>query len=812
MAKKKKKQVFTASQQETAQSRSVLERYHQIAGDLRKSASRKQVEEVMGEINALPEAAQMALAKALSREQHTDAADLLVGINELGSQKNARKEAKRSLIQLESQRIYPNWKAPVEAPMNAEVFVPISLRRFWKGQVTDTFKIGQVDMLLCWEQGTGYKRLLVMGFLLDFKAEGVKDFLTYEERKDDFDDIVGHMPAEVPLKSCSLAEGSRLLRRALDVTEQFGRKLPADYRRNQSLITQLILEAPGLEDVEEEEEKFDFLDEDEDELEVGPDLSGLEPTAVVTNFVDFWARDEFELAYRLLSSDSPLREGLSEEEWSEQRAIWAEEHDTGDLKPDFAEERKTQKSKLWLPRMRDNEADGNTRIIEAGWSIDLEDEVVVDEDADEESFEQDEGERDDAPASKRLLELPTASAIYRETGRHWFLASYTLVKDEGEWRIQSITDEAALLRQLSVEALSARVNEINRDLNEYMRKHQPARIKRLSSDKTLSLLSGMMTMMMRLSYVVDAFIAKDAEVDLSVAQSLASILSILESYERSLFFMDYIAQHSSDEKQRIANLRATATMRQLLSRQYDDEGYEELAGRFREMAEQEYLELLEIEEDAALHISLAEVLLGGERLVEAEDHLLRAKDLTTGIEDLAHIEMHLGEVAMDRGLLEEGLTHYQRIAEMLPNEAESWVDLAKVYIELDNQQEAKKHFRHAIALDPRDADTYLEFSEMFQKAGAFEKAIEVLEEGQKANPDSIDLSVMLVTLFLQIDDRPGLERAVNHLARLDPHFPGLAMIRSVLSLMKTAPKGSAAKTGLPLIIMPPRTERPKKRH
>ncbi|HLY30946.1 MAG TPA: hypothetical protein VKQ36_07950, partial [Ktedonobacterales bacterium] len=68
--------------------------------------------------------------------QHTDAADLLIAINELGQQKNARKEAKRSLIQLQSQRIYPNWKPPaefrrnlplipepvLEAPVNGQLF------------------------------------------------------------------------------------------------------------------------------------------------------------------------------------------------------------------------------------------------------------------------------------------------------------------------------------------------------------------------------------------------------------------------------------------------------------------------------------------------------------------------------------------------------------------------------------------------------------------------------------------------------------------------------------------------------------------
>ena len=69
MAKKKKKPVLSTSQVDTAQVHEILERYHQAASLLRKTTSRKQAEEALGEINGLPEAAQVALAKALAREQ-----------------------------------------------------------------------------------------------------------------------------------------------------------------------------------------------------------------------------------------------------------------------------------------------------------------------------------------------------------------------------------------------------------------------------------------------------------------------------------------------------------------------------------------------------------------------------------------------------------------------------------------------------------------------------------------------------------------------------------------------------------------------
>ncbi len=50
-----------------------------------------------------------------------------------------------------------------------------------------------------------------------------------------------------------------------------------------------------------------------------------EPEDVVYEFIEAWTDGEYEFAYELLSSDSELREGLSQEEWVERRRAWAEQ-------------------------------------------------------------------------------------------------------------------------------------------------------------------------------------------------------------------------------------------------------------------------------------------------------------------------------------------------------------------------------------------------------------------------------------------------------------------------------------------------------
>ena len=131
---KKKDQKISVSQEDDAQAQSVLGQFHQIAKELHSSTDQKEAETALTAITSMSEGAQMALLKALSRERHTDAADVLTAINELSPIKNIRKEAHRSLIRLEQEKIYPQWEAPIErTPVLAvqDIYASSTPPRFW---------------------------------------------------------------------------------------------------------------------------------------------------------------------------------------------------------------------------------------------------------------------------------------------------------------------------------------------------------------------------------------------------------------------------------------------------------------------------------------------------------------------------------------------------------------------------------------------------------------------------------------------------------------------------------------------------------
>jgi hypothetical protein len=95
-------------------STAVFEHYHQVAHHLRMSKDQKQAETALAEITILPERAQIALLKALAKDHQVDAADILTALHELSPLKIVRKEARRSLIQLESTKISPRWEPPLD--------------------------------------------------------------------------------------------------------------------------------------------------------------------------------------------------------------------------------------------------------------------------------------------------------------------------------------------------------------------------------------------------------------------------------------------------------------------------------------------------------------------------------------------------------------------------------------------------------------------------------------------------------------------------------------------------------------------------
>jgi tetratricopeptide (TPR) repeat protein len=757
MSKKKTAQI-SVSQEEHTQAQHVFEHYQQIANDLHASKNQQQAETALAEVNNLPESAQIALLKELAKENQVAAADVLTAINQLSTLKSVRKEARRSLIRLEGAKIYSRWESPVDRTLAIR---PLQLTtnppRFWKGLVSDTRAEGEVQLLLFWEQGDDYKDVRILGFLLEFWHDGVKDFFTSVDRKRGIDKFIADVRESMPdveMKDCSLARGRRLLQEALAANQRSGTTPYKDYRFNLSLIKQLILEAPDL------EEDADLDEEEEEEEEESVDLHGLDPEAVVADFVEYWVDEDYGIAYDLLSQDSPLREGLSRDEWIERRESWAADAHPDSLQPNFLYEHEPPKPMFWLPNPVIVNYTIKYKKVEASWSIRL----------------------DETPLKDTLPELPKATAIYEETGRHWFWSSYALVQENDDWRIQNMTDEGLLTHELSAEDLQAKIDELENLAKEFAGRYTPEEAIQLRGKEASDYFTGVIRHIILFVNYTDALVEK-LPLDRPLYEQAAAWMATLGYYERCLVYLLPLTQQLSPEQG--LWLRRMADVQRAFSENLSEEGDEEHAEHCLELAIEALQESLTIENSFEAHISLAELFIEqDEQLDEAKEHLRQAKGLITKPEEEAHVELHLGEIAAKEEEFEEALTHYQRTVELQPNSSDAWFDLGETHEALEHFEEAETSYKRAIELEPDSPGYYYTLSELYLKNDQSWRAKQVLEQGLAANPDSAAMHIYIVGFYIGREDYSQADIFMSEAERLEPDSLIIHSFRLVLNALR----------------------------
>jgi hypothetical protein len=782
MAKKKMTRI-SVSQEENVQAQHIFEQYHEIANSLRATQDQGQAETALAEVNSLPESTQVALLHQLSKEQQVDAADVLIAINEMSPLKSVRKEARRSLLRLESAKIYPSWEPPIDRSPAINAVQPlIHPPRFWQGIAEGTRTTSSVQLLLLWEQGEDYKEVRILGLYLEFRREGIKEcFTNLVDSKRTAEKFLAEIKAkmeDVAWRNCELVEVHRLLRSALAVHARRGTKPPAEYQAHVPLINQLILEA--------EEAAFD---------EESSDPYNFDAMHVVGTFVNVWAEQDYDLAYDFLSEDSALREGLSREDWIKRRETWAAEAAPNDFEPSYIYERKQHKSQLWLPGSFNMSYAATYKEIETGWSI----EMV------------------DTPANETLPELPRATLIYEESNRHWFWASYTLVQEHGAWRIQSMTDEGMIAPNFSVDDLEDELDELSEQLGAITDKYTLAEVEKLKDEVAKTHFQELLTRVMQTIYFIDVLIKK-LPFDQSNYEFAARRMAALGHHERCLAYLTPMIRRFPHK--RALYLRQKAHVEQRLSEDYSEQDNDERAEHYDALARQSMREALAIEDTFEVRVFLAELLVGNDEVDEAEEHLLQAKKQLADLEEntLRHgrivvdargeeillaeeegdIEYHLGEIADLREDYADALSHYQRAAELLPDVANAWYAVGTAHRELEHFEEAEGSFKRAIELDPEKAGYYNTLSKLYADNEQFSEAIQILEEGLAANPDSAFLHVAMAALYTDMGNLRQAETFMHKAERLNPESPSLHALRGAFNKKKLEQKQFANQFSKPV--------------
>lgn len=759
MAKKKQGQA-AISQDDSAQAQAVLARYHQIASQLRASKTPQQIEAALAEINRLPAGAQFALLKELAKELEVDAADVLAAIHEFGALKEARKEARRSLIRLEGAKVYPAWEAPqVQIFEESEQLTIAVPARFYKGLYSDSYDSGEMQLILCWETGEDYREVRMLVFLLEFWHDGIKDFFTQVESKRSFANLLPRISAslgDIPLKECTLEKGIRLLEEARAINAKYRTKPHRDYTRHLALINHFIPQSLI------EQTRNSAEENDEEEFEDEAELSDLTPTEIATAFIENLLEADLALAYHTLAHDSPLRENLTKQAWVERSQQWLDQFLPGKLHPGFVHLREAPKSKIWLLG-RAKKDSATTAEVETGWSVEFE--------------EMPQG-------SDRLPEWPTPLIAYPLTGRYWFWASFTLIQTEDGWRIQNIIDKAAETLALSPDEIHKKMSELDRSWDKATGHINLNKFKHMKGEEQLQLAREFLLPISQMMYYHDALSRVEPKNRKHHADAAGLAILLAEPEHRLLHLEALVEQFPEDHLslyQRIAE-----THRQLAD-EYAEEALDEDEDELFHLkqAEKALFALLELEENVDTRIAIAEVLIQqGERLDEAKSQLLQAKKETDKPDEEAHIELHLGEIAKEQEQPELALLHFQRAAELQPEVASYWETLAKAQQEQNLFEEAETSYKRAIELEPHEVDHYSNLGLFYKDTNQPAKALQILKDGLAANPDSALMHTILATVYMMEQDFEQAEKLLAKAERLEPGAEAIAGIRELLDLQQ----------------------------
>ncbi|HEX5957941.1 MAG TPA: hypothetical protein VFY92_04700, partial [Hyphomicrobiaceae bacterium] len=395
----------------------------------------------------------------LSGEQAHAAADVANALGELEPRAEVARQARRSRIRLRSAGVAPSLVIPAAAaPTVLPADAPLDRPLLAEAYVSRTRDTGELNLITAWQEGRDANQLQPWAFLLDFWREGVKDVIHMEPmRRSRFQrEVIEGMRSEqqATLVPLTWAQARRLVQDALAVNAWRGTSPAEEFEHHRAQFERLLLAEPA-----DEAQAAEIAAEDERFAREGDRpfiATDIESDEMVVNWIGAWSLGDYGLAYDLLSDDHPIRRAQSRAEYVALRRQWADEAQPTGLRVTVAREQERRAGVLWVPGAPAGVAGlGAARPeLEAFWSLVLQ----------------------DVEMGGQLDELPMATLLSRETGRHWYWTGYSLERDRayGIWLVARVRDEGAASQALTLEELQKRIGEAREKVKQITAQEPPA--------------------------------------------------------------------------------------------------------------------------------------------------------------------------------------------------------------------------------------------------------------------------------------------------------------------------------------------------
>ncbi|HVO61366.1 MAG TPA: protein kinase [Terriglobales bacterium] len=115
----------------------------------------------------------------------------------------------------------------------------------------------------------------------------------------------------------------------------------------------------------------------------------------------------------------------------------------------------------------------------------------------------------------------------------------------------------------------------------------------------------------------------------------------------------------------------------------------------------------------------------------------------------------------DSGQMEKGITALEMYRQTYPRDSIPYTNLASIYVELGQFENALDNARQGVAVDPQSVTAYANLAAAYAGLNRLEEAKATINEGLQRNPNSADLHVRLAELAWGQNDQGTVERELK---------------------------------------------------
>ncbi len=700
-----------------------------IVAELRQAGDRMAMTDALAPLTSLVPAERLALVQALGQQRGQpalEAADVCEALAELSPDRATAKEARRAVIRLRSTNARPTITVPPAAAMvTAMSPIVTTTPQFHGAWASQTRYESEVTLIMAWTRASDPQQIDAYVFELDFwrgniaRASLAEPMTPRRFEREVLDDL--RQRQHMTMADLTLGQSRSLLEEILD--QQAWRKITFSSKWHD--IEQLIDQRVMSDEVERDDSATDKL--------LDP---GAEPDEVMVNYTSAWSFGDFGLTYSVLSERHVLRERETRDAYIALRRQWYDEAHPARLRIGAVAQQTQEQSGLWVPTSGLGAGRSNWTLF---WSLELQ----------------------DTPIGGQLAEMPMATLVNPDNGRHWFWQSITMERDarSGHWRVGRIRDDGAAAQAKPVDELLKRSDELWQQAETTMQEVEQSANAEASQEQTLR----------ALSLVQESLANGEAALmrlpgDRALHEKLRERDKMLHQWDRAAAIVHRMLARFQNRLRDLLDLSMLDFSQGREQANHEDEPGAEIWLTLAINAAREALALDRTSE--SLNV-LAELLISNDEQEEAEQLLRESLELTESVGAWAD----LGDLLMQREEVIEAVTAFEHAQRLEPQSPQIRWRLGRALEMADRLPEARVVYEDAVANDDGDAMAHSLLGNLLYQQREYDAAYPQLEQALRLGLVSPQVLIQLADIDA---NRGQFERARVFLEQATKIDPSLA--------------------------------------